>query len=110
MPVVESPGATSHRPARLLRHAVAHPQARQAPAPVTAPAAPSVSSTVASRHESHLAEQNNLFSAAMTAEHRGDHTTAVGKLDQLIQRFPDGPLTESARAERKRILSVQPMR
>jgi outer membrane protein assembly factor BamD (BamD/ComL family) len=57
-----------------------------------------------------LAEQNDLFSSAIASEHRGDHATAIRKLDELIQRFPSGPLLESARVERQRILSVQSSR
>lgn len=66
------------------------------PEPAPLPAAP----------VSRLAEQNDLFSAAMAAERRGQHTTALRKLDELISRFPAGPLTESARGERTRILSA----
>jgi len=55
---------------------------------------------------SRLAEQNDLFSAAMVAERQGQHAVALYKLDELIVRFPDGPLTESARGERQRIRSV----
>ena len=55
---------------------------------------------------SRLAEQNDLFSAAMAAERQGQHAVALRKLDELIARFPGGPLSESARGERQRILSV----
>jgi len=55
---------------------------------------------------SRLAEQNALFSAAMAAERQGQHAAALRKLDELIARFPGGPLSESARGERQRILSV----
>ncbi|HEX7508037.1 MAG TPA: FecR family protein [Polyangia bacterium] len=55
---------------------------------------------------SHLAEQNDLFSAAMAAERQGQHDLALRKLDDLIGRYPGGPLSESARAERQRILSA----
>jgi TolA-binding protein len=53
-----------------------------------------------------LAEQNDLFSAAMAAERQGQHAAALRRLDELISRFPSGPLSESARGERQRILSV----
>ena len=56
---------------------------------------------------SRLAEQNDLFSAAMTAERQGQHDLALGKLDELVTRYPSGPLSESARAERQRILSAK---
>jgi ferric-dicitrate binding protein FerR (iron transport regulator) len=55
---------------------------------------------------SRLAEQNDLFSAAMAAERQGQHAAALRRLDELISRFPSGPLSESARGERQRILSV----
>jgi len=42
----------------------------------------------------------------MVAERQGQHAVALYKLDELIVRFPDGPLTESARGERQRIRSV----
>ena len=59
---------------------------------------------------SHLAEQNDLFSTAMSAEHLGQHDLALRHLDDLIQRFPGGPLRESAQAEKQRILSAQTAR
>lgn len=75
-----------------------------APAPVRPVVTPSPSPV------SHLAEQNDLFSAAMSAERRGEHETALRTLNQLIERFPGSPLGESARAERQRIQSVRPLR
>jgi hypothetical protein len=88
--------AGSSRPTPLPTPALDLP-APPAPEPAPAPVP----------HASRLAEQNNLFSAAMAAEHRGDHATALTHLDQLIERFPNGPLLESARAERQRILSAR---
>jgi len=111
--------ATTPRPAaRMGRHAtVTRPTTTPEPEPtVVQPlepppeVLPSGASAIPSRHESHLGEQNDLFSAAMVAEHRGDHTAAIVYLDQLIEGFPKGPLVESARAERQRILSAQPRR
>jgi hypothetical protein len=103
-----SPRRTGRMPARHIL--AAPPPSVQAPLPAAAPSeAPSPAETPAPvRHESSLAEQNNLFSAAISAEHQGNHTAALGKLDELIARFPNGPLRESARAERQRILSAQP--
>jgi len=57
---------------------------------------------------SRLAEQNDLFSAAMAAERAGQHDLALRKLDELTARYPSGPFGESARAERQRILSAKP--
>jgi hypothetical protein len=56
---------------------------------------------------SRLSEQNDLFSAAMAAERQGQHDLALRKLDDLIAHYPGGPLSESARAERQRILAAQ---
>jgi TolA-binding protein len=53
-----------------------------------------------------LAEQNDLFAAALSARRRGDLGEAVHWLDRLIARYPDGQLIESARAERKRLLEA----
>jgi hypothetical protein len=94
----------AHHPVAVRRPSAQEPTPTVAPVPVAPPA---VAATTAPQRESHLAEQNNLLSAAMAAEHAGDHATAIGKLDQLIQRFPAGPLLESARAEKQRILSAQ---
>jgi hypothetical protein len=107
----EEPAVRASRPAtRPARHAsTAEPQGARLPAPAVVPSAPA-EAPAPIRHESRLAEQNNLFSAAMAAEHRGDHATALSSLDQLIERFPNGPLLESARAERQRILSTRPGR
>jgi ferric-dicitrate binding protein FerR (iron transport regulator) len=55
---------------------------------------------------SQLGQQNDLMSAAMAAERQGQHDLALRKLNQLIERFPGGPLSESARVERQRILSA----
>ena len=56
---------------------------------------------------SRLAEQNDLFSAAMAAERQGQHDLALRKLDDLVEHYPGGPLSESARAQRQRILSAK---
>ena len=56
---------------------------------------------------SRLAEQNDLFSAAMAAERQGQHELALRKLDELVAHYPGGPLSESARAQRQRILSAK---
>lgn len=116
---VDRPAATtSGRPAPASPHARAHGVAHVAPAETTSPAeappaiAPPATSPPPAENlvgpPSHLAEQNDLFSAAVHAEHKGDHVTALRKLNDLIERFPGGPLLQSARAERERILSLQP--
>ncbi len=55
---------------------------------------------------SRLAEENDLFTSALDAERQGQHDLALRRLDDLIARYPGGPLNESARAERQRILSA----
>jgi ferric-dicitrate binding protein FerR (iron transport regulator) len=92
--------------------AAARPHTPSVPNEVAAALPPQLAppAEVPVHRESHLAEQNGLFSSAIASEHQGDHATALRKLDDLIQRFPAGPLAESARAERQRILSAQPPR
>jgi hypothetical protein len=53
-----------------------------------------------------LAEQNDLFAAALAARRRGDFTEAVHWLDRLIARYPNGQLIDSARAERQRLVAT----
>lgn len=48
---------------------------------------------------SNLREQNDLFAAAMNARRRGDVGEARRTLDELLTRFPFGPLADSARGE-----------
>ena len=47
-----------------------------------------------------LREQNDLFDAALAARRRGDTVRALRLLDELLLRYPDGALVDSARAER----------
>ncbi|MBI4701185.1 MAG: FecR domain-containing protein [Deltaproteobacteria bacterium] len=51
-----------------------------------------------------LAEQNQLFSAAMAARRRGDDAAAVAQLDELLRRFPESALAQDARVERARAM------
>jgi len=53
--------------------------------------------------KSSLAEQNDLFSAAMTAESEGNLTLAIRRLETLLARYPDGSLAESAKTEAARL-------
>jgi hypothetical protein len=87
----ESPSATPDRAdARPPRAAVRLPQTR-------------------SGHvESRLAAQNNLFAEAIAAERKNQRELALRKLNELLRRFPGGPLDESARAERNKILPGLP--
>ena len=79
---------------------------RESPLVPAAASAPSERPTEAAS-VSRLSEQNDLFSAAMAAERQGQHDLALRKLDDLIAHYPGGPLSESARAERQRILAAQ---
>jgi hypothetical protein len=88
---------------------VATPVLGQNPSPV-APAPASVDTMVPPAPVSRLAEQNDLFSAAMAAERMGQHDVALRKLDELTTRYPGGPLSESARVERRRILAARDLR
>jgi FecR protein len=53
-----------------------------------------------------LAEQNDLFAAALSARRRGDLAEAIHWLDRLIVRYPNGQLIDSARAERQRLVEA----
>jgi hypothetical protein len=48
---------------------------------------------------SSLAQQNDLFTAAMAAEREGNLALALSRLESLLARFPEGSLAESAKAE-----------
>jgi hypothetical protein len=82
---------------------------KASPRRVTA-APPEQAPTAAAEPVSHLAEQNDLLAAAMAAERQGQHEAALRHLDDLIRRFPEGPLRESAQAERERIRAAQSAR
>jgi hypothetical protein len=62
---------------------------------------------VAAPDPSTLAEQNDLFAAALAARRRGDVGEAIHWLDRLIARYPKGQLINSARAERQRLLDAR---
>jgi len=94
-----------HRPARAMP--------AQSSTMIEAPVGPSVSSALSpprvqspSAPVSRLSQENDLMSAAMAAERRGQIDEALRRLNDLIQRFPDGPLNESARIERQRLLAT----
>jgi ferric-dicitrate binding protein FerR (iron transport regulator) len=72
----------------------------EGPGSLSAPSTPS-----APEASSRLAEQNDLFDDAMRLKRSGDPTGAVAKLDRLLSLYPSGPLSESASAERMRLLA-----
>jgi len=78
------------------------------PRPARPPATPPVASAapLPATDPSTLAEQNDLFAAALAARRRGDTVEAIQWLDRLIARYPGGPLTDSARAERRRMAAA----
>jgi hypothetical protein len=51
-----------------------------------------------------LAEQNDLFARASRAQRQGRTRAALAQYDELLARFPAGPLTEAAVVERLRVL------
>lgn len=53
-----------------------------------------------------LATENDLFGAALRAEHSGDRAEATHLLDALLTRFPHSPLTESAQRARTRVTAT----
>jgi hypothetical protein len=54
---------------------------------------------------SQLAAQNDLFAQASAAEREGRTADALARLQELVAKYPSGPLAESAAAERMTILS-----
>jgi len=107
-PAVASVRSSAHKSAAarvtgLIAPAIGPSESPLVPAALPVPSErPSQAASV-----SRLSEQNDLFSAAMAAERQGQHDLALRKLDDLIARYPGGPLSESARAERQRILAAQ---
>jgi ferric-dicitrate binding protein FerR (iron transport regulator) len=104
-PAVASVRSGAHKPAAVRVTSMVAPTA----GPGESPLAPAAASTPSDRPTqpasfSRLSEQNDLFSEAMAAERHGQHDLALRKLDDLIARYPGGPLHESAHAERQRIL------
>jgi hypothetical protein len=76
------------------------PRPQHTPAPTADRAGP----TAPTPDPSTLAEQNDLFAAALAARRRGERDEAIHWLDRLIARYPKGQLIDSARAERQRLL------
>lgn len=77
---------------------------RRDPRPRGAASAGPPASALAPSASVALAEQNRLFAAARAARSRGDDRAAVGLLDQLLAKYPKGPLAPEARVERFRAL------
>jgi hypothetical protein len=84
------------------------PAVRSTPARTRQPHASALApdSTPPRADASTLAEQNDLFAAALAARRRGDLREAIQWLDRLVARYPTGQLIDSARAERQRLNDV----
>ncbi len=65
----------------------------------------SAGSREAAAGQNALANQNRLFSDAMTARDSGDRQGAVRLLDEFVRRYPGAPLTQDAHVEQFRVLA-----
>jgi ferric-dicitrate binding protein FerR (iron transport regulator) len=87
--------------------AIAPPTPARHLRPPRAPAATVAATERPPRNDpSTLAAQNDLFAAALSARRRGENAEAIRWLDRLIARYPEGPLSESARAEHRRLVEA----
>lgn len=88
------------------------PRDRRVASPAPKPVAPSAveaappppESSAPSDNASALSEQNNLYAKAVAARRAGRLTEALATYEQLLDRFPNAALSESARADRLRLL------
>jgi len=94
------PACAPPPPAPTVR--ITHSRTRQAHA--SAPAPDGAAPAAQPADPSTLAEQNDLFAAALSARRRGDVDEAIHWFDRLIARYPKGQLIDSARAERQRLI------
>jgi hypothetical protein len=81
------------------------PRALAARAEVPSPE-PAVEAPAPARRGSELAAQNDLLAAALAEKERGQNGRALAHLTELLERWADSPLAESAMAERMRILQA----
>lgn len=77
-----------------------------APPPVPHPAVVHRPPAPAASAGTPLAEQNELYREAMRLKQEGRPAAAIATLDRLVERYPHGPLSESARLQRMRILAT----
>ncbi len=101
-------------------HKAAHPAGPEAPAaallpePVPVAAAPAAETAPASASDarkSELLAQNDLYQEATSARQAGESSRALELYEKLLERYPGGPLSESAGVERIRLLErVNPAR
>lgn len=105
-PLPEATAPAASPPEERRPSTVSIPRRRSA-STVAAKISAKESETVAAEPASQLAEQNDLLSSAMAAARAGQNDLALRRLDALLARFPEGPLSETARIERQRIKSAQ---
>ena len=98
-PSRRSSGADRSRPI------AAHARPAVASAAASAPAASVPAPPPTHAASSELAAQNDLFSAAVAARRSGRTGRALGLYQQLVDRYPDSSLVESALAARMRVLA-----
>jgi ferric-dicitrate binding protein FerR (iron transport regulator) len=60
----------------------------------------------ASQPESTLAQENQLFEAALRRAHAGQPERALGEIDAFLVAYPESPLSENARVARFRLLQT----
>ncbi|HEX6765560.1 MAG TPA: FecR domain-containing protein [Polyangiaceae bacterium] len=82
---------------------LAQPATGAEPTPPAVPAEPAAARPTP--EESDLAEQNRIFGLAMQARRAGKLASALSSYEEFLERYPNGPLSESARVERIRILA-----
>jgi hypothetical protein len=80
----------------------APPSPSASPSPPSSIAPPRVAAAAAAG--SKLPEQNDLYDSAMRDKNAGKTREALAALDRFLAAYPDGPLAESASAERFRLL------
>lgn len=107
-PIASAPTASSFAPQPLALDSSSEP--RGALPPPTAVAAPRLIKPTppppSSRAPSDLTAQNDLFERATTRRQEGDTTGALTAFDELLARFPNSHLAQSARVERMRLLKT----
>jgi ferric-dicitrate binding protein FerR (iron transport regulator) len=95
-PVLKPGPATTRAPAKRSEHA---------PASATSSVLDAGMLHERTASQAALANQNRLFSEAMSARDHGDSSGAIGLLEDFIQRYPGAPLAQDAYVERFRVLA-----
>jgi hypothetical protein len=107
---IAPPGPTHRRAAPAAKERLAAPRSEPAP---TAPAPPAGARAEAAPAPapapvpaSVLAAQNDLFAAAVRAKNHGRIDEAAALFARLALEYPQGPLAESAAAQRMKVLAA----